>query len=163
MAVMTVSPRRYRAAHDDSCAFRIRVLALHEAGDPPEPPQALLRAIAAQITACCGQTPLRAHRLAWGWSVAAVIEALHGVCAGDGTGQSGPSKRAYQDWEAGKHPARHSQDLLCRLFGTGPVQLGFARDYSEPEPGAAVQPGRDPHSASQSFESDSSPSNDCSS
>src|SRR5215472_7662700 len=89
--------RQDKARHDDSCAQRIRVLRLAEAGDPPSPPATLLRAIAAEIISCCGQPPLRAHRLACGWTMATAIEALrdHGV-----------SKRSWYDWEAGNHPSR---------------------------------------------------------
>jgi hypothetical protein len=115
--------------HDDRCVQRIRVLRLAEAGDPPSPPIELLHTIAAEIQSCCGHVPLRAYRFAYGWTVAGAIRALHSRCASDGAGHPGVSKRAWQDWEAGKRPNRHNQDLLCRLFATGPVELGFARDY----------------------------------
>ncbi|MGW2327797.1 tetratricopeptide repeat protein [Streptomyces sp. NPDC001700] len=45
------------------------------------------------------------------------------------------SERSWKDWEAGVLPSADYQDLLCRLFVTGPVELGFARDYS-PVPAA---------------------------
>src|SRR5260370_36308745 len=112
-------------------AQRTRALRLAEAGDPAAPPVTLLRSIAAEIRSCCGQAPLRAHRLAYGWTVTAAIGALHGQRGGDGRGHPSVSRRAWQDWEAGKRPNRHNQDLLGRLFGTGPVELGFARDYRE--------------------------------
>jgi len=105
------------------------VLKLAEAGDPPSPSTELLHAIAAEIQSHCGQVPLRAYRLAYGWTIAAAVRALHGRCVGDSLSHPGVSKRAWQDWEAGKRPNRHNQDLLCRLFGTGPVELGFAQDY----------------------------------
>jgi tetratricopeptide (TPR) repeat protein len=127
---VTGPPGRERPpAHDDHCAQRIRVLKLAEAGDPPSPPTELLHSIAAEIQLHCGQVPLRAYRLAYGWTIAAAIKALHSRCVGDGPSHPGVSKRAWQDWEAGKRPNRHNQDLLCRLFGTGPVELGFAQDY----------------------------------
>lgn len=127
---MTGQPERENPqAHDDRCSQRIRVLRLAEAGDPLPPPAELLHAIAAEIQSCCGQTPLRAQRLAHGWTVAAAVSALQERCISDGLGHPGISKRAWQDWEAGKRPNRHNQDLLCRFFGTGPVQLGFAQDY----------------------------------
>ena len=128
--MMTGLPDREKPpVHDDRCSQRIRVLRLAEAGDPPAPPAELLQAIAAEIQSCCGQRPLRAYRLAYGWTVGAAIKALQDRCVSDGLGHPGISKRAWQDWEAGKRPNRHNQDLLCRLFGTGPVQLGFAQDY----------------------------------
>ncbi|HVB42942.1 MAG TPA: hypothetical protein VNF47_09590 [Streptosporangiaceae bacterium] len=123
------SGRKKTPVHDDRCSQRIRVLRLADAGDPPSPPTELLHAIAREIQSCCGQTALRAFRLAYGWTVAAAIGALQDSCVRDGLGHPGISKRAWQDWEAGKRPNRHNQDLLCRLFGTGPVQLGFAQDY----------------------------------
>ncbi len=118
--------------HDGSCAQRIRVLRLAESGDPPSPPAELLQAVAAEIQSCCGQVPLRAYRLAYGWTVTGAIKALRDRASG-GAGYSGVSKRAWQDWEAGKRPNRHNQDLLCQLFGTGPVELAFARDYRGPD------------------------------
>lgn len=128
--MMTGLPDREKPpVHDDRCSQRIRVLRLAEAGDPPEPPVELLQAIAAEIQSCCGQRPLRAYRLAYGWTVGGAIKALQDRCVSDGLGHPGISKRAWQDWEAGKRPNRHNQDLLCRIFGTGPVQLGFAQDY----------------------------------
>jgi tetratricopeptide (TPR) repeat protein len=120
-------------AHDDRCAERIRVLRLADAGDPPTPPTELLHEVTAEIQSCCGQVPLRAYRLAYGWTVAGAIKALHSRFADDCLGHPGVSKRAWQDWEAGKRPNRHNQDLLCRLFGTGPVKLGFANDYGRGE------------------------------
>jgi tetratricopeptide (TPR) repeat protein len=121
--------------HDDRCAQRIRVLRLAEAGDPLSPPIEMFHAIAAEIQSCCGQIPLRAFRLAYGWTVAGAIKALHSRPSARAD-HAGMSKRAWQDWETGKRPNRHNQDLLCRLFGTGPVELGFASDYGERDGGA---------------------------
>ncbi|WP_370021743.1 XRE family transcriptional regulator [Planotetraspora sp. GP83] len=45
--------------------------------------------------------------------------------------------RSWREWEATAIPDRDYQDLLCRLFSTGPVQLGFGNDYS---PQLAVLP-----------------------
>ena len=42
----------------------------------------------------------------------------------------GLTERSWREWEAGARPDRDYTDLLCRLFETGPVQLGFARDYT---------------------------------
>jgi tetratricopeptide (TPR) repeat protein len=151
---LTAGPphREKPPVHDDRCSQRIRVLRLAEAGDPPAPPAELLQAIAAEIQSCCSQRPLRAYRLAYGWTVGAAIKALQDRCVSDGLGHPGISKRAWQDWEAGKRPNRHNQDLLCRLFGTGPVQLGFGQDYRggdltpvSIEPGLLAARGRSLH------------------
>ncbi|GAP32164.1 hypothetical protein NSK11_contig00144-0006 [Nocardia seriolae] len=38
--------------------------------------------------------------------------------------------RSWMEWEAGARPSFDYQDLLCRLFRTSPVQLGWAVDYA---------------------------------
>ncbi|MQA88138.1 MAG: hypothetical protein GEV03_26845 [Streptosporangiales bacterium] len=124
------SPPRPRT-HDPRCAERIRVLKLAEAGDPPRPPAELLHTISAEIKTHCAHAPLKAYRLAYGWTVTGAVRALHAMCDEHGLGRSGLTKRSWLDWEAGNRPSRYNQDLLCRLFGTGPVQLGFARDYGD--------------------------------
>lgn len=124
----TTAGRDAATVHDASCAHRIRVLRLAEAGDPAPPPPALLHAIAAEISSCCGFTPMRAHRLAFGWTVTAALAALRDRAE---PGAPRVSMRTWQDWEAGQRPNRRHQDQLCRLFSTGPVELGFGRDYRE--------------------------------
>lgn len=137
----TTAGRAAAAVHDASCAHRIRVLRLAEAGDPPSPPAALLHEIAAEISSCCGLTPMRAHRLAFGWTVTAALAALRGRA---GPGEPRVSMRTWQDWEAGQRPNRRHQDQLCQLFSTGPVELGFGRDYREPGASAASTAPEEP-------------------
>ncbi|GAA4199909.1 XRE family transcriptional regulator [Microbispora amethystogenes] len=118
-----------RHGHDVECAQRIRVLRLLQAPDPP--PLALLNAIAGEIGQCCGHHPLKCFRLAHGWSSAEkAVQALHRMCEGQGLGTRGLTKRSWLDWESGHRPGADYLDLLCRLFRTGPVELGFATDYT---------------------------------
>jgi hypothetical protein len=52
------------------------------------------------------------------------------MCDRDGFKRRGLTERSWRQWEAGDRPSRDYEDLLCRLFDTGPVQLGFAADYT---------------------------------
>jgi hypothetical protein len=52
------------------------------------------------------------------------------MCDREGVKRRGLTERSWRQWEAGDRPSRDYEDLLCRLFGTGPVQLGFASDYT---------------------------------
>ncbi|MGH8899083.1 MAG: hypothetical protein ACRDZ4_19180 [Egibacteraceae bacterium] len=131
--------------HDRRCAERIRTRRLLEAGEPADPPLWLLREIARAIRGCCGHGWLKAHRLACGWTVDEAVAAFHGMCKERRLGSRGLTGRSWLEWEAGARPNGDYQDLLCRLFETGPVQLGFATEYREPaedvrEPAAATLP-----------------------
>ncbi|MGH8899089.1 MAG: XRE family transcriptional regulator [Egibacteraceae bacterium] len=117
--------------HDRRCAERIRTRRLLEAGEPADPPSWLLREIAGEVRGCCGHGWLKAHRLACGWTVDEAVAALHGMCKEQRLGSRGLTGRSWLEWEAGARPNGDYQDLLCRLFETGPVQLGFATDYRE--------------------------------
>lgn len=99
-----------------------------------------LDAIAERIRSCCGHSPLKAHRLARGWTIDKAVEAFHQMCARDGLGARGLTVRSWIEWEQRHPPCADYQDLLCRLFRTGPVQLGFARSYAPA--GRAVLPPR---------------------
>jgi tetratricopeptide (TPR) repeat protein len=93
---------------------------------PGESPNAL----AERIRSCCGHPPLKAHRLAKGWTVEKAVESLHEMCAQEDLGARGLTVRSWMEWENQHLPSADYQDLLCRLFQTGPVQLGFARSYT---------------------------------
>ncbi|MGH8899084.1 MAG: XRE family transcriptional regulator [Egibacteraceae bacterium] len=129
--------------HDRRCAERIRTRRLLEAGEPADPPLWLLREIAGEIRGCCGHGWLKAHRLAGGWTVDEAVAAFHGMCKERRLGSRGLTGRSWLEWEAGARPNGDYQDLLCRLFETGPVQLGFATDYREPAEDAG-QPAAGP-------------------
>ncbi len=131
------------SVHPLSCAGRLRVRRLVEAGEPEPPPVGLLRRIALEIHGHCRYRLLKAHRLAWGWTVEQAVERLLAVARAQGLGERGLTVRSWTQWEAprgGRRPSGEYQDLLCRLFRTGPVQLGLAADYTEPHEGAARGP-----------------------
>lgn len=140
---MTVTgQKRTEPVHDVSCARKLRErLLAHVHPDEPVPP-AIAAVIAAEIEAHCGHRRLKCRRLAAGWTVAQAVQAAHDLVKREGLEKVGLTERSWKDWEAGGLPSAYYQDLLCRLFTTGPVQLGFATDYS-PRPdttaGDAVQ------------------------
>ncbi|MGH8909870.1 MAG: hypothetical protein ACRD0K_26090 [Egibacteraceae bacterium] len=117
--------------HNRKCAARIRTRRLLEAGDPQDPPTPLRHGIAQQIHGCCGASLLKAHRLAYDWTVDEAVAAFHAMCQANGLKARGLTGRSWTEWEAGANPNADYQDLLCRLFATGPVQLGLATDYSD--------------------------------
>ncbi len=125
------------SAHDPRCAARLRLRLLMEAGEPPEPDTALHHAIARRIAGCCGHSALKNHRLAMGWTVEQAVNAFHDMCGEQRLGARGLTQRSWLGWEAGGLPNDDYRDLLCRLFQTGPVALGFGCDYT-PDPGPAV-------------------------
>ena len=116
--------------HNRECAARIRVRALVQAGEPADPPVALLHRIAREIGDCCGLGPLKAHRLAWGWTVERAVDEFHLMCERADLGSHGLTARSWLGWEAGGRPSDRYRDLLCRLFETSGVTLGFASDYT---------------------------------
>ncbi|MBV9141117.1 MAG: hypothetical protein JO115_09385 [Pseudonocardiales bacterium] len=130
-------PDAGRSAHDSQCAKHLRLRMLIEAGEPTEPSTALRHAIAHQIVTCCAHSALKSHRLAWGWTVEQAVDACHAMCHEQGLGARGLTERSWLGWEAGGLPNWDYRDLLCRLFQTGPVALGFGRDYT-PGPARAV-------------------------
>jgi hypothetical protein len=125
------------STHDVGCARRLRASMLAEADDPADPPIFLLEAIAADIVRCCGHHALKANRLAYGWTVERAVTALHTMCREHELGARGLTIRSWLEWEAGDHPNADYQDLLCRLFRTDPVSLGFHQAYGTCAAGAA--------------------------
>jgi len=113
---------------------------LAEADDPADPPRFLLEAIAAEVVRCCGHRALKASRLAHGWTVERAVSALHTMCREHALGARGLTIRSWLEWEAGDHPNADYQDLLCRLFRTDPVSLGFRQAYGPHATGAAPDP-----------------------
>ncbi|MEV5407293.1 XRE family transcriptional regulator [Thermopolyspora sp. NPDC052614] len=118
-----------KPGHDIECAQRIRMLRCASLEIPP--PIAVIHVIATEIRQCCGHHPLKCFRLASGWSSAEkAVRAMHRMCQEQGLGARGLTKRSWLDWESGHRPGADYLDLLCRLFQTGPVELGFATDYT---------------------------------
>ncbi|WP_256177759.1 tetratricopeptide repeat protein [Kitasatospora aureofaciens] len=126
-------------AHTAACGRRIRERTLGQAGSPEPVPHDLVELIAKEIEAHCGHRPLKAHRMAMGWTVAEAVQAAHDLVDRENLRKVGLTERFWKDWEAGKAPSAEYQDLLCRLLCTGPVQLGLAADYT-PVPTCADSP-----------------------
>lgn len=134
--------RQDRAVHDVSCGKKLRERALGRAGSPNPVPATLTAEIADEIAAHCGHRHLKCRRLAMGWTVAQAVVAAHQVVEDEHLPKVGMSERSWKDWEAGVLPSPDYQDLLCRLFATNPVELGFGRDYSPaPNAGTNTPPG----------------------
>lgn len=113
--------------HDVNCARRIRARSSGGSSD----------ALAEEIRSCCGHSPLKAYRLARGWTIEKAVASFHEMCVREGLGARGLTARSWIEWEREHLPSADYQDLLCRLLLTGPVQLGFARSYEpvgEPTP-----------------------------
>jgi tetratricopeptide (TPR) repeat protein len=132
-----------KTVHDVSCGRHLRERALGAADSPDPVPLELTASIAAEIEAHCGHHRLKCRRLALGWTVAQAVKAAHDLVERLHLPRVGLTERSWKDWEAGGLPSPDYQDLLCRLFTTNPVQLGFARDYS-PEPSASPLNGDGP-------------------
>ncbi|MER6178550.1 hypothetical protein [Streptosporangium sp. NPDC001681] len=122
--------------HDTQCAAAIRDRARMSYGYNQMPAQAL-SGLAHDIHTCCGHSLLKSHRLAHGWTVPETLVQLAAIGQAAGLPLRGTADRAWRRWESGHHPDSDYQDRISRLFSTGPVQLGFATDYTHP-------PGDDP-------------------
>jgi hypothetical protein len=77
--VMIPNRQPGRHTHDRKCALQIRTRWLVEAGDPSKPPPWLLHDIAREIHRCCGHSLLKAHRLAYDWTVEEAVKAFHAM------------------------------------------------------------------------------------
>ncbi|WP_157099812.1 hypothetical protein [Microbispora sp. ATCC PTA-5024] len=128
---MTSPPRGGdRSAMQVATTIRERTLA--GLGEPPT--TAVFHQIAEEIHLCCPQlSRFKCLRLAHGWTVEEAIERFHAMCDREQIKRRGLTERSWREWEAGARPDREYTDLLCRLYETGPVQLGFARDYTPEE------------------------------
>ena len=73
----------------------------------------------------CGCSRLRAHRLARGWTLDQLVGAM---VATTGVGERLVPSRISR-WERGaEEPSTGYRDALCRVYQTGPVDLGLAQD-----------------------------------
>ncbi|PZG28574.1 hypothetical protein C1I98_32740 [Spongiactinospora gelatinilytica] len=130
-----------------TCAAIVRERALADLRGAPLTAEVAHR-IAEEVYACCPQASrFKCFRLAWGWTVEEAIEQFHAMCDRDGVRRRGLTERSWREWEAGARPDREYTDLLSRLFETGPVQLGFARDYTPDHVRAATAAPLDPIAA----------------
>jgi tetratricopeptide (TPR) repeat protein len=128
MTVITDKPNR--PAHEAACGRRIRERALGQADALDHVPPQLIAAISTQIQKHCGHRRLKSRRLAMGWTVVQAVTALHNLVSTHQLRPVGVTERSWKDWETGVLPIAETQDLLCRLFETSPMALGFAHDYS---------------------------------
>ncbi|GLY99833.1 hypothetical protein [Actinoplanes sp. NBRC 103695] len=128
--------------HQPSCAAAKR-RALLEAGVDLSPVERPLHALAAQIAACCGVLPLKSYRLARGMRVQEAVDALHTSRRDEGLPPCRLSREQLTHFENATRPGEAYRDALCRFYRTGPVQLGWAVDYSpretEPASGSAIR------------------------
>ena len=125
---------RFATVSDNDCAGRIRYQYLSQLGDSEDLQVGLLHRMAVDIAGQCGHTLLKAHRLAWGWTVTEAVDAFHQMCRRENIKPRGLVARSWMDWEAGSRPNWDYQDLLSRLFHTSPVRLGWAADYTPAGP-----------------------------
>jgi hypothetical protein len=111
--------------HGVACARRIHRRALDTGLS--------LEDIVQAISECCRPTPLAAQRLARGWTLRETVDRLNRLRQEEGAGrpESVTTVQMLCSWEGGKVlPVLHNVDLLCRLYGSRPDQLGLGRDYS---------------------------------
>ena len=87
-----------------------------------------MRELAEAIVAHCGHSRLRAFRLARGWPLTQVINEMVTVA---GVGQRLVASRVSRWERSEERPSTDYLDALCRVYGTGPVDLGFAADYGD--------------------------------
>ena len=109
-----------------ACADRVRSQYLGQLGPGEELGVELLHELAREIVGQCGYSAFKAHRCAWGWTIAEAVEAFHDMCRLEDQAR-GLVARSWMEWEAGSRPSWDYQDLLSRLFHTNPVQLGLGR------------------------------------
>src|SRR4051812_32577451 len=115
-----------------ACATIIRNRTLAAVSGPPS--AAVIQQMVDEIHASCPQqSRFKCRRLAHGWTVEEGIDHFHAMCDREHVKRRGLTERSWREWEAGARPDRDYTDLLCRLFETGPVQLGFANDYTPEE------------------------------
>jgi hypothetical protein len=124
-----------------TCADRVRSRFLSQLGPGDEPGVELLHELAREIAGKCGHGSFKAHRIAWGWTIAEAVEAFHDMCRQERIKRRGLVARSWMEWEAGSRPSWDYQDLLSRLFCTNPVQLGWAADYAPASVDGARIPG----------------------
>jgi hypothetical protein len=95
---------QFTTVSDNDCAGRIRYQYLSKLGDSNDLPVELLHRMATDIAGQCGHTLLKAHRVAWGWTVAQAVEAFHQMCRREHIKPRGLVARSWMDWETGSRP-----------------------------------------------------------
>lgn len=110
----------HSGVHPNRCATQLRGRAPLEGWTVSE--------LTAMITRHCGHHRLRAQRLARGWSLNELINRMTQV---SDVGQRLVASRVSR-WERDQErPSAKYMDALCRVYDSGPVDLGFGTDYSD--------------------------------
>jgi transcriptional regulator with XRE-family HTH domain len=83
----------------------------------------------------CGVSLLRAHRIAYGYTLIEVTDRLKAILVERGTASDGLAHQMVSRWEnGGDTPSARYFDALCYLYRTRPDRLGFGHDYTDDEP-----------------------------
>ncbi|WP_433662990.1 helix-turn-helix domain-containing protein [Nocardia sp. CA-128927] len=91
----------------------------------------------------CGVSLLRAHRIAYGFTLVDVAHRLQEIVTTDGSSCRGLSHQSVSRWETGLDmPSYQFLDALCQLYRTRPDRLGFGHDYTDDDPPEAPLPSR---------------------
>jgi len=128
------------ARHRAACGKQIRERMLGQSGSPEPVPGTLVEQITAAIAGHCRHPLLKCRRIAMGWTVEQAVAAVHAFRAGNDLPAAGLTQRSWKDWEAGHPPGAYYQDLICQVLATGPVQLGFATDYTSSTAATPARP-----------------------
>jgi transcriptional regulator with XRE-family HTH domain len=89
---------------------------------------------ALEIHRHCGVTLLRAHRVAYGYTLIEVTDRLKTILRERGADADGLAHQTVSRWETGVDtPTARYFDALCFLYRTRPDRLGYGHDYSEEE------------------------------
>jgi transcriptional regulator with XRE-family HTH domain len=85
--------------------------------------------IAESVHRHCGHSRLRSHRVARGWTLAALITQIRDLTT---EGRRLTPSRVSR-WELDQDsPSAGYRDALCRVYRCGPVELGLCADFREP-------------------------------
>ena len=109
--------------HGASCGRRIAIQ-LQSRG-------ATTQEIVSGISKHCAVSPLRAYRIAHGYTLVEVVDLLKEILRDSGTPGEGLAHQTVSRWENGlDNPTGRYLDALCQLYRSRPDLLGFGRDYS---------------------------------
>lgn len=111
--------------HRPSCAKQWRERSASEQWNVERTAEAVAR--------CCGVSPLRAHRLARGWTLQEAAVEFRAMCLAEELVAPRLDEDQLGLWETRpeRRPRAATADLLCRLYRTDAQGLGLAGDYRE--------------------------------
>jgi transcriptional regulator with XRE-family HTH domain len=109
--------------HGSSCGRKIAIqLQLHGASE---------QEIASAVSKHCNVSLLRAHRIAYGYTLIEVADLMKKILRERGVPGEGLAHQTVSRWENGlDSPSERYFDVLCQLYRTRPDLLGFGHDYS---------------------------------